>query len=43
MKWKFNQSALIKELELHKNPIIITVNNTITNVSNTDTLPFTII
>jgi len=26
MKWKFNQSSLIKELELHKSPVIIRVN-----------------
>ena len=27
MKWKFNQSSLIKELELQKNPVIIRVNS----------------
>jgi len=26
MKWKFNRSSLIKELELHKNPVIVRVN-----------------
>ena len=26
MKWKFKQSNLIKELELHKNPVIVRVN-----------------
>ena len=26
MKWKFNQSSLIKELELQKSPVIIRVN-----------------
>ena len=26
MRWKFNQSPLLKEVELHKNPVIIRVN-----------------